>query len=192
MCFRAEALRRFPWEAHGLVEDMEFAWKLRLAGERVHFQPAARVYGEMVSRGGDGAASQRRRWESGRKALRSSFRSEIGRSRALSWAAKLAYRIDLDFPPLSRLAVGLAIGSLLAAGTIMLAPESAWAVGIGALFSIYGMTLLTYAMSPVVTMGLPARYLLSLGHLPYYMLWKLTLGLLKAPQQWIRTPREST
>ena len=54
MCFRSSALRRFPWRAHGLVEDMEFAWQLRLAGERVRFEPSARVYGEMVSRGGPG------------------------------------------------------------------------------------------------------------------------------------------
>ena len=39
MCFSAAGLRRVPWKAHGLVEDMEFALMLRTRGERVRFEP---------------------------------------------------------------------------------------------------------------------------------------------------------
>ena len=74
MCFSSRGLRRFPWKAHGLVEDMEFALMLRVQGERVSFEPEARVFGEMVSRGGAGAASQRRRWEVGRRSAPRDFR----------------------------------------------------------------------------------------------------------------------
>src|SRR5262249_39063394 len=73
MCFSRRGLRRVPWEAHGLVEDMEFAQILPVRGERVRFEPDARVFGEMVSRGGSGAASQRQRWEVGRRSLRGKF-----------------------------------------------------------------------------------------------------------------------
>ena len=69
MCFSRRGLTRFPWKAYGLVEDAEFSLMLRLAGERVHFLPEARVFGEMVSGGGPAAASQRSRWEAGRRAL---------------------------------------------------------------------------------------------------------------------------
>ncbi len=70
MCFSRRGLARFPWKAYGLVEDMEFALMLRVAGEKVRFRPDAVVRGEMVSRGGPAAASQRLRWEAGRKSLR--------------------------------------------------------------------------------------------------------------------------
>ena len=80
MCFSSRGLRRFPWRAYGLVEDMEFALMLRARGERVRFLPEARVFGEMVSRGGPGAASQRRRWEAGRRSLRGKFAGPLARS----------------------------------------------------------------------------------------------------------------
>ena len=99
MCFRAAALDRFPWRVHGLVEDMEYAWALRVGGGRVRFQPLARVFGEMVSRGGTGAASQRQRWESGRRALRASVRPQLWRSSALSLGRKNRLSDRAEFSP---------------------------------------------------------------------------------------------
>ena len=84
MCFSSSGLRRVPWEAYGLVEDMEFAQILRVRGERVRFEPEARVFGEMVSRGGSGAASQRQRWEVGRRSLRGKFAMPLVRSPSLA------------------------------------------------------------------------------------------------------------
>ena len=106
MCFSAKGLRRHPWKAYGLVEDMEFALTLRVHGERVRFDPQARVFGEMVSRGGAGAASQRKRWEEGRASLRPKFAGQLARSRDLPLVAKACYLIDLYFPPLATLAAG--------------------------------------------------------------------------------------
>ena len=34
MCFSVRGLRRVPWHCHGLVEDMEYSWILRIAGEQ--------------------------------------------------------------------------------------------------------------------------------------------------------------
>jgi len=70
MCFSSRGLTRFPWRAHGLTEDLEFSWMLRVAGERIHFLPGTRVCAAMPTQGGAAAMVQRRRWESGRKALR--------------------------------------------------------------------------------------------------------------------------
>ncbi len=193
MCFRASALERFPWQAHGLVEDMEFAWNLRIGGERVRFQPAARVYGEMVSRGGSGAASQRRRWESGRKALRTTFRRELRASPYLSWVRKAAYQLDLDFPPLSRLLVGLGVASAIAGPAVLLEGSmSTFGVGLLAILAVFWVIFASYALSPIFAINLPIRYLLSLAYLPYYIIWKTAIGLLKKPQSWVRTPREAT
>ena len=191
MCFRADALARFPWRVHGLVEDMEFAWALRVGGERVRFQPRARVYGEMVSRGGAGAASQRRRWESGRQALRASVRPRLWESPHLSVGQKVAGQVELNFPPLSRLVLGLLVASALATwGAWQSSGQEIWLVIGAILITAWGL-LLAYALSPLLIMGLPVRFLLSLIHLPYYMAWKLTLGRRRRPDLWIRTPRES-
>ena len=190
MCFRAAALRRFPWRAHGLVEDMEFAWHLRLGGERVRFQPAAVVYGEMVSRGGAGAASQRQRWERGRQELRGSFRRDLRRSR-LGTVARLGYGLDLDFPPLSRLVAALGLVSLVVVAARLLAgpgpTQLAGLIGV----ATWWMVFFSYLVSPFLVMGLPLRYASSLLHAPYYIAWKATLGRLKKPAGWIRTPRET-
>ena len=97
MCFSSRGLRRFPWRAYGLVEDMEFALMLRSHGERVRFEPRALVFGEMVSKGGAGAVSQRRRWEAGRRSLPGKFAGPIARSAHLGVARKMAYLIDLYF-----------------------------------------------------------------------------------------------
>ena len=191
MCFRANALRRFPWQAAGLVEDMEFAWKLRVGGERVRFNPLARVFGEMVSRGGAGAASQRQRWEGGRQALRASFRPAISRSTELSWIQKILYRIDLEFPPLGRLAVGLIVASMLAVGSWLASGRSSPAVAVLAVCAIEWAILLTYVASPILVVGLPIRYVASLAYVPVYLVWKVSISLWRTPQQWVRTPRET-
>jgi hypothetical protein len=49
--------------------------------------------------------------------------------------------------------------------------------------------LMCYALSPLVALQLPARYLATLIVLPYYVVWKLlTRG--RNPTMWVRTPRE--
>ena len=191
MCFRARALDRFPWQVYGLVEDMEYAWALRVAGARVRFQPLAQVQGEMVSRGGSGAISQRQRWESGRRALRSSVRPKLWRSSKLSPLQKITYQIELSFPPLSRLvAILVAISILDVGGYWASEGQEIWLL-IGT-FIVGGWTSLTmYLLSPVIVMSLPPRYLFSLGYLPYYMAWKLVIGPIKKSGDWVRTPRES-
>ncbi len=193
MCFRASALDRFPWQAHGLVEDMEFAWNLRIGGERVRFQPLAEVYGEMVSRGGAGAASQRRRWESGRRALRTAFRRGLWETPHLSWVEKVLYSLDLDFPPLSRLMVGLGLASAIGSlGVLYEGNLSATSSGIIATMVGFWGIFILYILSPIFTLSLPIRYLISLTHLPYYIIWKVSIGLSKKPQGWVRTPREAS
>ena len=63
MCLSVRGLRRIPWHCHGLVEDLEYTWILRMAGEVVVFQPEVSVYSVMPTRGDEGAGNQRRRWE---------------------------------------------------------------------------------------------------------------------------------
>lgn len=191
MCFRAAALERFPWRAHGLVEDMEFAWHLRVAGERPRFQPEARVFGEMVSRGGAGAASQRQRWEEGRRGLRATFRWPLRDSNRLSPWRKAILRLDLEFPPLGGLVAKLTLASLIAAVALPFGRDRATAFPLATLLAAEWLVLAAYVASPVAVVGLPARYLLSGLSVPYYLFWKLAVGRMKKPAGWVRTPREA-
>ena len=191
MCFSARGLRRFPWRAHGLVEDMEFALMLRATGEGVRFEPDARVFGEMVSKGGPGAASQRRRWEAGRRSLRGKFAGPLAGSPVLGLRRKVLLLIDLYFPPLVTLGDRTVGGGERPCSSRGSTGDSSRPVR--RLLPIHAAMLLTmvaYALSPVAAMGLPARYLLSMLALPYYIAWKLLIGSRRRPEGWVRTPRE--
>lgn len=190
MCFSSRGLRRFPWRAYGLVEDMEFALMLRSNGERVWFEPRALVFGEMVGKGGASAISQRRRWEAGRRSLPGKFAGPIARSPDLGLAHKFAYLIDLYFPPLSTLTMGLALSLGLSALLMILGLADSLNRSLLAAQAVMALTLLTYALSPTWIMGLQARYLVSLLSLPYYIFWKFVVATGGKPAEWVRTSRE--
>jgi cellulose synthase/poly-beta-1,6-N-acetylglucosamine synthase-like glycosyltransferase len=187
MCFTLRGLRRQPWRAYGLTEDLEFSWLLRVAGERVRFLPEARVYGEMVSAGGAAAVSQRQRWEVGRGALRRAMAGPLARSSCLTPSRKLLSFLDLFMLPLSPLAAllvaGLALDGLLVGAfglsRALLAADA-----------FHFATLALYAATPFFVLGLPARYLKDLVHVPSYVLWKAFVALRKKPAGWVRTVRE--
>lgn len=192
MCLSTRGLQRVPWQASGLTEDLEFSWVLRLAGERVRFVPRACVHAEQVSRGGEVAANQRRRWEIGRQQLRGQFRGPLLASRQIPWARKILYLIDLHFPPL----VGLLLVLLVACTVAAAAWYDPGLAGLARVLRPIHLAMLAvfvlYALSPIVVMRLPARYLLSLAALPYYVVWKVAAMLGRKPTAWIRTRREVT
>jgi hypothetical protein len=190
MCFSTRGLARFPWQAYGLTEDLEFSWMLRIAGERTYFLPGTRVCGTMLSRGGSAATAQRLRWEAGRKAQRGLFLGPLLRSRQVGPLTKLMYLIDLIFPPLVSLLLGLLVVVSLDLGAVL--DSRPLASSLWLLPSVHGLmavVLTCYALSPFVTLDLPIRYLASLIALPYYTVWKL-LTIRGKPTAWVRTPRE--
>ena len=192
MCFSARGLARVPWRAYGLVEDQEFSWTLRVAGERVRFLAGSRVYGEMVSRG-RAAVSQRRRWEDGRRSLRHKFLRAVIASPRMSVADKALSVVELVFPPLTSLAglLFLAAAVPLVALAWQSDPASTAARSLLALQGVMALTFLAYALSPPFTLGLPWRYLASLSALPYYAAWKLAATVRSRTTSWVRTQRES-
>lgn len=190
MCFSTRGLARVPWRAHGLAEDLEFSWALRLAGERAHYVPRSRVLAEMLAQGGAAAASQRCRWEAGRRALHAAILGPLLRSRKIGWYRKVMYLIELFFPPF----VGLLL-ALLAAASVHLGPmiDTRMLPLSRVLLPVHAAmaaVLAGYALSPVLVMHLPARYLISLLALPYYVVWKTTAMLRRRPSAWVRTRRE--
>lgn len=194
MCLSVRGLARHPWRAAGLAEDLEFAWSLRLAGERVRFIPGARVYGEMVSRGA-AAAPQRRRWEQGRRALPRRFLRPLLASRTFGPVRTALAVVDLLFPPLTALAL-LFLAALSVHPLARLAPGLGLGPASRALapwHALMAAAAAAYAAAPFVVVGLPPRYLASLAAAPYYAAWKLALAAVSRGRSaaWERTHRES-
>jgi cellulose synthase/poly-beta-1,6-N-acetylglucosamine synthase-like glycosyltransferase len=183
MCFARAALERVPHHAFSIVEDLEYGLRLGEAGIRVAYAGEAHVYGEMVSTG-RAAASQRRRWESGRFAM-----AKLHVARLLRDAFRLRDRVRLDLaldllvPPLSLLAVPVAAG--LAAALALESGAATAVFGAGALF------LVGYVLRGWMVSGTGARGLLALLCAPAFVVWKLAvLAVRSRSKEWVRTARE--
>ncbi len=189
MCFSAEGLRRFPWQAYGLTEDLEFAWRLRIQGEKVAFVPETKVYGEMVVGHSQGVITQRQRWEEGRSQLKRLFTRDVLKSGHLSFFAKGIALADLWMLPLSRFVSGLLLTGIWAvAGVFLDGPVLLrWGCWIVCGLGFLGLGL--YGLLPTVKLGMPLKDLKPLGYAPFYMIWKLFVSLKPRPQGWVRTPR---
>lgn len=199
MCLASRGLRRVPWAASGLAEDLEFSWTLRQAGQRVDFEPTAVVRGAMVSRGGAAAASQRRRWEAGRAELRARVLVPLLRAPGLGAGAKLMGALELFFPPLVRLLLGLGLAAAVhpaataaaAGGWGGAGPLADWSRLLAPAHALMLATLAAYVLSPTAALGLPARLLRGLPALPLYAVWKTAVALRGRPTSWVRTAREA-
>jgi cellulose synthase/poly-beta-1,6-N-acetylglucosamine synthase-like glycosyltransferase len=191
MCFSIRGLRRRPWASYGLVEDMEFSWMLRIGGERIAFEPSARVYGAMVGGGGKAAATQRRRWEFGRGEIRRKYAPLLVRSDRLGWWEKLVSLLEITLPTMGALfsiyLVLLILDLAVFVGSWANAEGIRWFLLACAAFTTTSVGL--YAVSPFIAMRLPLRYARSLVLFPVYVLWKAVISLGGRPKAWVRTPR---
>lgn len=190
MCFSAALLREVPHEAFSIVEDVEYGLRLGEAGHRVQYADEAHVYGEMVSTA-SAAASQRRRWEEGRKELvrRNGWRllraGLRDKNRVLFDLA-----LDLLIPPLSRIAVFSALLVLLASALSFAAGRVVCSLVVfgWCLFAVVSYVLRGWSVSKTGFRGL-----LDLALAPVYVIWKAGLRLRKASRptsSWVRTKRE--
>ena len=194
MCFSVAGLKRVPWRCYGLVEDMEYAWTIRLAGERIWFLPDVSVYGAMLGTGGQAAASQRRRWEFGRSEIRKKYLGPLLRSSRIGWWEKLLSLCELTIPPLTVIAV---VYTLAAAADLFVVFGSATGENravrsvLVLCFGLMTTALGAHAISPIVSMRLEWKYALSIVFFPVYLVWKSWISLQGPPDRWVRTPRET-
>jgi cellulose synthase/poly-beta-1,6-N-acetylglucosamine synthase-like glycosyltransferase len=194
MCFSTRGLRRVPWKSYGLVEDMEYSWNLRTAGEKVIFLPRAVVYGAMLGSGGTAAANQRRRWEYGRAEIRNRFLGRMLRSSHLGWFEKTLAACELTLPSMAVLAVLYIFVAGFDAVAWLQLRGSQFTVSGGCLLAsaaFLTLSLATYAISPFLVLRLPLRYLATTLLFPPYLCWKLVVAFGGRPQQWVRTAREA-
>ena len=193
MCLSTRGLRRVPWKTHGLTEDIEYSWSVRIAGGRIGFDRRAVVYATMLSQGGSASVCQRQRWESGRSKLKRKMLGPLLRSTHLGWVEKVASAIELTMPTMISLSCVYLLLSLLAylrLQSMLERQEYALVFVIGLCQSVAILALAVQAVSPFLLSLLPWRFGLSLLYVPYYVMWKMVVAFKTRPSKWVRTPRE--
>jgi cellulose synthase/poly-beta-1,6-N-acetylglucosamine synthase-like glycosyltransferase len=193
MCFSTKGLRRVPWSCHGLVEDMEYSWTVRLAGEKIAFIPDEQVKAVMLGHGGQGAVEQRRRWEFGRSELKKRLFGPIVRSRNLNSLEKVTSLLELTMPSMVAMACLYFCLLALNAGVAFAFRQAPMSLAFGLILAItvictISMTLLTIA--PFLIFRLSWNYLLVLCYAPIYLIWKVFIRVGGRPNHWVRTVRE--
>jgi len=192
MCLAVRGLRRRPWTCYGLVEDMEYSWTLRIAGEKIAFEPEASVYGAMLGSAGPGVANQRRRWEFGRGEIRNKYLGPLLKSDQISRWEKMLAACELTLPSMSGLASLYLLLVVFDAITSISPPVSALPILRGLLIScsiLMTVSLLAYAISPFAALRLPWRFISSIAFFPVYVTWKFLISFSGRPEQWVRTER---
>jgi cellulose synthase/poly-beta-1,6-N-acetylglucosamine synthase-like glycosyltransferase len=193
MCLSTRGLDRVPWRAHGLAEDLEYSWMVRIAGGHIGFAREARVYASMPTDDGEAWDHQRRRWETGRHQLRGRMLPPLLRSPHLGPLAKLASVVELTMPTTSwlcgaylllTLILGLRLPDILSGG------GSANLILLAISHAIATAALLLQLTSPFVLSFLPWSFASCLLHFPYYAGWKAFIALGARPGTWVRTARE--
>lgn len=189
MCFTRAVLAEVPHQAVSLVEDVEYGIRLGEAGHRVHYAGEAHVYGEMVA-GEKASRSQRRRWEGGRSQLARQHAARlIGRALAARDRVLADLAMDLLVPPLSVLALGVALG--LAASCALAWREGTAGASLIA-WSTCGLCLVAYVLRGWQLSGTGMRGLVDLCCAPAFVAWKLALALrqpFRKSDEWVRTGR---
>ncbi|MEP6883756.1 MAG: glycosyltransferase family 2 protein [Gammaproteobacteria bacterium] len=187
-CVTHELLRRVPYRAFSLAEDLEYGIDLGLAGFRVAYTDEAHSYADMVS-GEQIARTQRQRWESGRfQLVRSKTLPLLRAAIARRSAVCLDLALDLLVLPLSYVALNVAALLLVAVVAAWLDPSlrmSAW-LGVGC-----ALALLCYVLRGWRLSGVGLRGLIDLARAPGFLLWKLMLMARgNKSAEWVRTDRE--
>jgi cellulose synthase/poly-beta-1,6-N-acetylglucosamine synthase-like glycosyltransferase len=179
----ADTLKRVPFDANSIAEDVEYHTKLVRAGVPVYWVEDAYVHAHTPATGA-AQAKQEARWEGGR--LRVASRATGRLSSALfrgNWRA-LETLADVWSLPLSR-------GILALLLTLALAVH--W-LHVFAL--ICACVAVLYVVVAAVLGGEPGRDLLALAAAPVYLMWKamitpLVLRQSRSRAEWARTEREA-
>jgi cellulose synthase/poly-beta-1,6-N-acetylglucosamine synthase-like glycosyltransferase len=174
-------LAAVPYDAHSVVEDLEYGLRIVESGRRIAFAGGTTVRGMMPS-GGSGVETQRARWEGGR------FRMIAQNAPKLA-SRVLQGRLELAEPLLELLLLPLAFHAMLLAATVAVPFEPA------RIFALFGFMLLGFHIcAGIVVGGGGWRDFAALLAAPAYILWKLTMltKILKSASletPWMRTER---
>jgi cellulose synthase/poly-beta-1,6-N-acetylglucosamine synthase-like glycosyltransferase len=178
-----EVLKRVPYNAHSIVEDLEYHLALVRANIRVEFIDAAVVRGEMPATS-KGARAQRARWEGGRLHVMRQWAPSLLSDMVRGRRHLIEPLLDLLGLPISSAVILLLLAALLPITWLRLYALAAFAV------LLFHLTLLA-ASGPDHWGAIRA-----LWSAPGYILWKLrilpeVIRSSRANAAWVRTERES-
>ena len=174
-----QTLKKVPYLASSIVEDVEYHLRLIQAGYRVTFVSNTSVYADMPI-AGSGVKTQRTRWEGGRFRLLRELGPQLFKQILTGDFRKIEPLLDLMLLP-------LAFHTLLLALVIFI-PGFAW-------YGCFSFAMLTlHILTAIVVSKGRLRDLSILAVVPFYLLWKITLvpSLFKTARKnatWIRTER---
>jgi len=187
-CVTHQLLKKVPYQAFSLTEDVEYGIELGIAGYRVYYAEDAHSDAEMVS-GEQAARKQRQRWEDGRFELIHNKTIPL-----LIQAIKQPSRVCLDLAldlmvlPLSYVVINVVL--LIGLAVLMTWMDTAFIrwlwVGVSCVLALVLHVLRGWQLS-----GTGVRGLLDFAHAPGFLLWKLVLMLRRREsKEWVRTERE--
>jgi len=194
MVFHREILQRFPWTAHSITEDVEYALQLIRNGVRITFLPDVRVFSPFPVTT-DQIMVQRRRWAAGTVGV---GKAEALRSMAHGTARRSLMLLDagwtlliLSRPLLLILVMLLLLMSLL---SWCLSPSRGTAVMVG-IAGIEALLLFVYFVLGILRLGLNKGRILFLSKSPLVLArlaWASIQGIVGVDRStWRRTPRPS-
>jgi len=187
-CVTKELVKKVPYRAFTLTEDVEYGLTIGLAGYRVAYADEAHAKGDMVA-SADIAQTQRQRWEMGRFSLVRKFLPLLLKESFLKRNAVLFDQaMDLFVQPLSYVVMNILLVIVAAALLRPIAPESVFYVWGGVLCLI---GLLIHVIRGWYVSGTGVQGLLALFRVPSYLLWKCWIMLGKKSSGWSRTERET-
>ena len=177
----AATLAAVPYDAHSVVEDLEYSLRIVRSGRLIAFADATTVRG-MMPGSGPGVATQRARWEGGRLAMIRQNVPGLLRDVIHGRVASLEPLLDLLLLPLA-----FHVVLLIAALVIPFSPSR--------IYAVCALMLLGFHICAAIVVGDGDwRDFAALLAAPPYTLWKLSMvtRILKAASidtPWMRTER---
>lgn len=191
MCLSRTIVERHGWTAFSVGEDMEFSASLLLKGEKIYFNPLARVLAR-ESRSFQQASTQRLRWASGRHAVATRSAWELFMT---GLRHRRAYLLDAA---LTLLAPNYSTQATLAIFTLVtawfLSGNPVWHFLFTWAALVMGL-LAAYFLLGVVFTEAPLRTLRGITLIPVFLPWRMAIEVLAVlgygRRRWIPTRRIS-
>jgi len=175
-------LEAVPYDAHSIVEDLEYHLRVVRSGRRIAFAGHTAVRSEMPS-GGRSALAQRARWEGGRLHTILQNVPSLGRDVAVGNWKLLEPLMELLLWPLA-----FYVSLLLMTLAIPFGPARIYAC-------VALMLVVLHVSAAIVVGGGGIRDFAALMAVPFYLAWKLVTApaILRSARRaapWVRTARE--
>jgi cellulose synthase/poly-beta-1,6-N-acetylglucosamine synthase-like glycosyltransferase len=192
MCFSKRIVDQYGWTSFSVGEDWEFSAALVLAGEKIRFNPSARVF-QLESTGLRQASRQRLRWAGGRHAVAGESISKLVKKglkdRSLYPLDAAVTLVAPNYSSQASLGLIALIGAWFLMGDGMWAWLMPWSLGVLASLGAYFLLGVAYTESPL-------KALIGVVLIPIFLPWRLVIeifGLLGFGRKvWFRTSRITT